>query len=365
MSRQALALKYRPSTFQDLTEQYSIKKILSTQISTGTIKNGYLFTGPAGCGKTTSARIFARMINDGKGTPIELDAASNNSVDDIRSICEQAQTRALDSEYKIFILDEVHVLSNQAWQAMLKTLEEPPMKSIFILCTTNPEKIPQTILSRVQRYNFQKIGLEGIVNRLIAILEAENDEIQSTGSQDAVHDIEWAREEGLPVIDWDIHAIHLIAKLANGGMRDAITLMDKCLSYSHKLTEENVVAALGVADYSTMFQLNDAIFSSNITYALEVIDKVYNAGVDLKQFMKTYFEFILDIRKYEILQSFDFIKIPSTHKEELDNYGNAEYNILAGLLKELVDINHNIKWEKDCKPYIEARLLLFMEVRDL
>ena len=362
MSRQALALKYRPTSFKDLTEQESIKKILSTQISTGTIKNGYLFTGPAGCGKTTSARIFARMINDGKGTPIELDAASNNSVDDIRSICEQAQTRALDSEYKIFILDEVHVLSNQAWQAMLKTLEEPPMKSIFILCTTNPEKIPQTILSRVQRYNFQKIGLDGIVDRLIAILEAEADEFCDMKGNDFMNADEYMAEGGY---DWDIHAIHLIAKLANGGMRDAITLMDKCLSYSHKLTEENVVAALGVADYSTMFQLNDAIFSSNITYALEVIDKVYNSGVDLKQFMKTYFEFILDIRKYELLQSFDFIKIPSTHREELDNYGNAEYNILAGLLRELVDINHNIKWEKDCKPYIEARLLLFMEVRDL
>lgn len=339
----SLAVKWRPTSFNELTEQESIKKILSTQINTGTIKNGYLFTGPAGCGKTTSARIFARMINNGKGTPIELDAASNNSVDDIRNICEQAQTRALDSEYKIFILDEVHVLSNQAWQAMLKTLEEPPVKSIFILCTTNPEKIPQTILSRVQRYNFQKIGLDGIVDRLIYILEQENEEDSS--------------------IDWDIHAVYLIAKLANGGMRDAITLMDKCLSYSHNLTEENVVAALGVADYSTMFQLNDAIFSNKITDILAVVDKVYNAGVDLKMFMRTYFEFVLDIRKYDILQSFDFIKIPQTYKEELSQYGDAEYNILFDLLKELVDINHNIKWEKDCKPYIEARLLLFVEGR--
>ena len=360
MSRQALALKYRPSDFSSLTEQESIKKILSTQISTGTIKNGYLFTGPAGCGKTTSARIFARMINNGKGTPIELDAASNNSVDDIRSICEQAQTRALDSEYKIFILDEVHVLSNQAWQAMLKTLEEPPMKSIFILCTTNPEKIPQTILSRVQRYNFQKIGLEGIVNRLIYILEQEANEFCDMKGNDFMNTDEYLAEGGY---DWDIHAIYLIAKLANGGMRDAITLMDKCLSYSHKLTEENVVTALGVADYITMFQLNDAIFSNKITEILAVIDKVYSAGVDLKMFMRTYFEFILDIRKYDILRSFDFIKIPQTYKEELHQYGDAEYNILGDLLKELVDINHNIKWEKDCKPYIEARLLLFVEGR--
>lgn len=358
MSRQALALKYRPKSFDDLTEQDSIKRILSTQIATNTIKNGYLFTGPAGCGKTTSARIFANMINNGKGIPIELDAASNNSVDDIRGICEQAQTKALDSEYKVFILDEVHVLSNQAWQAMLKTLEEPPMKSIFILCTTNPEKIPQTILSRVQRYNFQKIGLEGIVYRLITILEAESDEFCEAHGNDFMSQEEYMSEGGY---DWDIHAIHLIAKLANGGMRDAITLMDKCLSYSHHLTEDNVVSALGVADYSTMFDLTAFILQQSVHNCLDVIDSVYNSGVDLKQFMKTYFEFILDVRKYELLKSFDRIKIPTTYESDLSNYGEQEYLVIGRLMEELVDINHQIKWEKDCKSYIEARLMLFVE----
>lgn len=358
MSRQALALKYRPSTFDDLTEQESIKKILSTQIDTGTIKNGYLFTGPAGCGKTTSARIFARMINEGKGIPIELDAASNNSVDDIRRICEQAQTRSLDSEYKVFILDEVHVLSNQAWQAMLKTLEEPPVKSIFILCTTNPEKIPQTILSRVQRYNFQKIGVDGIVERLLHILEAESTEFCEAHGNDFGTEEEYMSEGGY---DWDIRAIHLIAKMANGGMRDAITLMDKCLSFSHNLTEENVVNALGVADYSTMFRLNDALFEMSMVKCLDIVGEVYNAGIDLKQFMKTYFEFILDIRKYELLKSFDCIRIPMTYKDILSEYGDPEYSVVERLLSEIMDINHQIKWEKDCKSYIEARLILFTE----
>ena len=172
----SLAVKYRPTTFDDLTEQSSIKTILTNQINAGEIKNGYLFAGGAGTGKTTSARIFASMINKGKGVPIELDAASNNSVDDIRRITEDAQTQSLDSEYKVFILDEVHSLSSQAWQAFLKTLEEPPTKSIFILCTTNPERIPQTILSRVQRYNFQRISHEGIVSRLKHIIELENNE---------------------------------------------------------------------------------------------------------------------------------------------------------------------------------------------
>ena len=170
----SLAIKYRPIVFDDVVEQSSIKVILQEQIRSKTIKNGYLFVGSAGTGKTTCARIFANEINEGHGTPIEMDAASNNSVDDIRNVIAQAQTKSLDSEYKIFIIDEAHSLSNSAWQAMLKTLEEPPAKSIFIFCTTDPQKIPKTILSRVQRYDFQRISQQGIVNRLRYIIEQEN-----------------------------------------------------------------------------------------------------------------------------------------------------------------------------------------------
>lgn len=358
----ALAIKYRPNSFSDLTEQESIKKILSYQIQTKTIKNGYLFTGPAGCGKTTSARIFADMINEHKGFPIELDAASNNSVDDIRQICEQAQTKALDSEYKVFILDEVHVLSSQAWQAMLKTLEEPPAKSVFILCTTNPEKIPATILSRVQRYNFQRIGLKGIEDRLFTILEAENAEIQSNGSQDAVADIEWAIREGLPIIDWEATAVSLIAKLANGGMREAITLMDKCLSYSKDLTECNVIKALGVANYSVMFGLNDAIISSDLKEVFNIVNSIYAEGIDLKQFMKTYFEFLLDIEKYYVLKNFDSIKIPSSYSQKLSSYSDNQKvtDTMLPLLKLVMQLNSDLKWEKNPKDLIEASLAVFV-----
>ena len=170
----ALAIKYRPATWDDVTEQNSTKIILQQQLESGEVKNAYLFCGPAGCGKTTCARIFAHDINNGQGNPIELDAASNNGVDDVREIIQQAKTKSLDSEYKIFIIDECHALSNSAWQAMLKIIEEPPAKSIFIFCTTNPERIPKTILSRVQRYDFNRISTEGIVNRLKYILEQEN-----------------------------------------------------------------------------------------------------------------------------------------------------------------------------------------------
>lgn len=244
----ALAIKYRPKTFDEVTEQGSIKVILQEQISTGTIKNAYLFTGGAGTGKTTCARIFANEINKGQGVPIEMDAASNNSVEDVRSITAQAQTKSLDSEYKIFIIDECHSLSNSAWQAMLKTLEEPPAKSIFIFCTTDPQKIPKTILSRVQRYDFQRISKDGIVKRLNYICDKEA--IDMTGS-----------------IEPD--ALEYLAKLADGGMRDAITLMDKCLSYSTELTVENVVKALGVANYDVMFSLLDSLIESKTSLCLE------------------------------------------------------------------------------------------------
>lgn len=174
MATKALAVKYRPTVWEDVTEQNSTKIILQQQIESGEVKNAYLFCGPAGCGKTTCARIFANEVNHLQGNPIELDAASNNGVDDVRNIIQQAQTQSLNSEYKIFIIDECHALSNSAWQAMLKIIEEPPAKSIFIFCTTNPERIPKTILSRVQRYDFNRISTEGIVNRLKYILEQEN-----------------------------------------------------------------------------------------------------------------------------------------------------------------------------------------------
>ena len=335
----SLAVKYRPTRFEDVSEQESVRVILENQINTHTIKNGYLFTGGAGTGKTTCARIFASMINEGKGVPIELDAASNNSVDDIRTLTDDAQTQSIDSEYKVFIIDECHSLSSQAWQAMLKTLEEPPEKSIFIFCTTNPEKIPATILSRVQRFNFKRISQEGIVKRLTYILHEEN----------------------VPEVQGGYDAVSYIARIADGGMRDAITLMDKCLSFSPELTVKNVVSALGLSDYETMFDLLDNIINCEKKAVINLINKVYSSGVDLKLFFKSFYEFILDINVYRITRELSNTKIPVTYEINLYQMGTAEHAICKSLLEALLPLLNDIKWEANPKMRIVANLLIFME----
>ena len=330
---ESLAVKYRPKTFEDVTEQQSVKTILQQQIGSGEIQHAYLFCGGAGTGKTTSARIFANEINKGKGNPLELDGASNNSVDDVRNIIQQAKVQSMDSEYRIFILDEVHAFSGNAWQAMLKLLEEPPKKSVFIMCTTNPEKIPRTIMSRVQRFDFRRISQDGISARLYHICKTEN----------------------VRVIDTD--AIHYIAKIADGGMRDAITLLDKCLAYSRDLTVENVIQALGTVDYEVFFELSDALVDIDSAGVIKVIETVYADGKDLKQFIKDYMSFLLDINKYDITHTFDYLQLPNTYAETLQNYTQGWYDGCKDLLPVIVKLNADIKWDTQPKVTIEARLL--------
>lgn len=335
----SLATKYRPKTFDDVTEQESAKTILQQQISSGEIQHAYLFCGGAGTGKTTTARIFANEINKGKGNPLELDGASNNSVDDVRNIIQQAKVQSMDSEYRIFILDEVHALSNNAWQALLKLLEEPPKKAVFIMCTTDPQKIPRTILSRVQRFDFRRISMTGIKNRLEDICDAEN------------------REVDREVIRYDAFALEYLAKIADGGMRDAITLLDKCLAYSKELTVNNVVSALGTVDYDIMVELTDALYGRNLGEIIGCVEKVYADGKDLKQFVKDYTGFLLDINKFDITHSFEFLQLPNTYLAVLQSKGSEWYNMCRELLPVIVSLNAEIKWDTQPKVAIEAKLL--------
>lgn len=691
MAKTPLAVKYRPKTFEDMTEQSAIKDILENQIKTKTFQHGYLFTGPAGTGKTTSARIFANMINDGKGNPIEVDAASNSGVDNIRGIIEDAKRKPLDAEYKIFIVDECfhgstlittptgsipikdikvgdkvcnmygigtvthlfknrvftnrlccvkidgvktfttvehlyftnngwveaqnlregdivyaptylrnlwkdifkqtkgsevllsrmlccftdtgekkeisreygcsvlcdlwkaiqddtlqtkkdlfrrvqeridfytgktsisanriwkdvereikstyvntkpdarfteyreddrnkeiewylgnlertegwqwsiynasneivqrtesrtnirisdknelsekgtsisyllqsrpclsydkdgdrggwertqneklyrkgfeenqiskfnrvesveiykrgyndelfrcgfsseilcgeyaemydievdnhhsyfangvlvhncHSLSSGAWQALLKTLEESPKYAIFILCTTNPEKIPSTILSRVQQYQFQKISNEGIYNRLHKILEEESNEIDLLTCQ----------------LSWEKEALEYISKLSSGGMRDAITLLDKCISLSPNLTMENVLKTVGAENYDTFIQMLYALVNKDGTSAVQIIEDIYNSGKDVKLFMKEFAKFILEVEKYCLFKNFKYINLPNTMKPELEELCNEN---IFDIMELVVDVNNKIKWDSDPKTLIELSTLLY------
>ena len=344
MATKALAIKYRPQSWDDVVEQESTKVILKQQLDSGEIKNAYLFCGPAGCGKTTCARIFAHDINKGEGNPIELDAASNNGVDDVRNIIQQAKTKSINSEYKIFIIDECHAISNAGWQAMLKIIEEPPAKSIFIFCTTDPQKIPKTILSRVQRYNFNRISQEGIAIRLTDIYDSEIG--ISTDTQNEV-----------------CESLEYIAKIADGGMRDAITLMDKCLAYSTTLTLENVVKALGTTDYDTMFKLTDCLIDYKTPKAISIIEDIYNNGKDLKQFVKQYVQFLLDLDKYGIGCDWKYLQLPRLEDYELwlKDCGDREFGLIERWLSVFVNLNADIKWSQAVKHEIESSIVLESE----
>ena len=287
-----------------------------------TIRN-FLFIGAAGIGKTTSARAVAYLLNDGVGEPIEIDAASHSGVDAMREIVQQAKSYPVGCKYKVFIIDEVHSISPAGWQVLLKTLEENPAKSVFILCTTNPEKIPSTILSRVQTFQLSKISLDGIHQRLKYILECEKKEGQ---------EIRYTEE-----------AVNYISKLANGGMRDAITLLDKALSYSKEITLENLSQALNLPNYDDYFLLLNAVAKKDNKLIAEIIHRVYNSGVNFVKWFEGFHAFVCNIVKYIFLQDINTTMIPAYYQEKISNYGVAHSTLCLKLANKLIKLNQELK----------------------
>lgn len=244
------------------------------------------------------------------------------------------------------LVHNCHMLSTGAWNAMLKLLEEPPAQTVFVFCTTDPQKIPATILSRVQRYDFQRIKFESIVQRLEYIINSENGEAKEISGCDE------------DLYTYDSEAVEYIAKMADGGMRDAITLLDKCLSYNEELTIENVVKALGVVNYEIMFELIGAIIDHNMELSIELIEEIHRSGADLKQFVKQFNNFILDLVKYYLFQNFTYVKIPSIYTEQMEEF--LDFNC-APILDEILELQNQIKWETDPKPLIQSRILLLCQ----
>lgn len=329
-----LAVDYRPKSFEDLCEQESIVNILQYQIDEDCPKNAYLFTGPAGCGKTTSARILANALNKGKGMPIEKDAARHNGVDKVRAIIDEAGFQSLDSKYKIFIIDEAHMITTEGWNAMLKILEEPPKNTIFIFCTTDPQKIIPTVLSRVQRFDFQRITLKTIIERLKYILD----------------------QERLP--DYDNEAIEFIARMANGGMRDAISLLEKCIDYKPQITIESVIEALGYIDYEVLSDIVLALKNKEAGTVIEIIEKLYMNGVEIKFLVKQLLSFVLDLCTYSNLKNFNYISVPAIFKDKMDYLTDNCSSAPITLLKELIQLDGSLRYETNPKLLVESTMVV-------
>ncbi len=349
MARAALYNIYRPKKFDDVEEQFAVKQILGHELKNNQVKGVLLFTGGAGTGKTTSARIFANELEPSRSNIIEINCADHTGVDDVRSlVIESSKTKPLHGKYKIFILDEVHMLTVQSQNALLKLLEEPPSYCIYIMCTTDPQKILGTILSRSFRYDFQLISQQGIVKRLNYILEQEKQ-----------------IPDGCGVESWTQEALDMIATLAGGHMRNAIANLDKIVSFSKNITVTDVEKVAGVTSYQLLFDMLDCLLAKDETLLLSRIDQIAKSGMDLKLFVKNFLSFVLDINKYVILKTEStndsyksLIQIPTSYADRLVQYNISHRKELKGLLRLLIELNSSLRWETTVRPVLETNLLL-------
>ena len=274
---QALYRKWRPKDFSDVYGQPHVTRTLQSQLESGRISHAYLFTGSRGTGKTTCAKILSKAVNclnPKDGNPcneceicrgiengsildvIEIDATSNNGVDNIRDLREEANFTPANAKYRVYIIDEVHMLSIGAINALLKTLEEPPSHVIFILATTEIHKLPSTILSRCQRFDFKRISPEDITARLMYVAERENSNLTS-------------------------NAASLIARIADGGMRDALSLLDRCLAMGNDIDENTVSDAAGIAGTIHLFSFSEYVAKNDFTSALKLVSRLHNESCDI------------------------------------------------------------------------------------
>ena len=340
MAYTALYRKFRPTTFADVVGQEHITRTLRNQIIADRVGHAYLFNGGRGTGKTSSAKILARAINclnpkdgepcneceicrgalNGSLTDIvEMDAASNNSVEDIRSIREEVNFLPTKAKYRVYIIDEVHMLSPGAFNALLKTLEEPPEHVKFILATTEPQKLPATILSRCQRFDFKRISNEDIIKRLKVVCNESNIEITDS-------------------------ALNIIAVLSEGAMRDALSILERCIQDGeNKIDEDKIKDLVGIPKISFVNSITEAIIDYDIDKALKSMDDILNEGKDLNNFLWEIIKYIKDILIYKSSKKADLYS-----EDEIANINAISEKVtkekLVNLIYELSKLETDMKW---------------------
>lgn len=337
----ALYRKYRPRTFDEVVGQEHITKTLLNQIKLDKVSHAYLFTGSRGTGKTSTAKIFAKAINclnPQNGSPcgecevcksldgtnidvLEIDAASNNGVDEIRELREKVKYPPVVGKYKVYIIDEVHMLSSSAFNALLKTLEEPPSHTVFILATTEVHKLPATILSRCIRFDFRLVSLENLSLLLKRVL----------------------KEEG---VTYDEQSINIIARAGEGGVRDTLSIADRCVSFAGgNLTSEKVVSVLGVSERDVLMNASSKIFEKKVGESLVELDKILSSGKSPLVFSNDLISYFRDLlliytlgdesRKIVIVKDDVYAKMKSQADKKNYNVILKAIEILSGVEQEL------------------------------
>ena len=361
MGYQALYRRYRPARFEDFVGQEAVIKTLRSQIMSGRIAHAYLFCGTRGTGKTSTAKVFARAVNcehPENGDPcgvcptckalaeensldiLEIDAASNNGVDEIRDLREKVKYPPQTGRYRVYIIDEVHMLYQGAFNALLKTLEEPPAYVVFILATTEPQKLPATILSRCQRFDFGRIPAHQIIERLHVALE--EGQIQA---EDA--------------------ALARIARAAEGGMRDAWSIMDMCLSYAQEedggLTEELVLRVLGAADKSFLFAFADKLIDSDAAGALALIDEMMRKGREVQVFVRDVSAHLRALMLADICDEAQLSSLLEVTHEDAAEYiaqaGRTSHTRLMRMLDLFLASETDMKWAAQPRFALETAAL--------
>lgn len=358
MSYMALYRKFRPDNFNDVKGQDHIVTTLRNQIRSGRIGHAYLLTGTRGTGKTTVAKLFAKAVNcenPHEGNPcnecrmckgiisgtsmnvIEIDAASNNGVENVREIVDEVRYSPTEGKYKVYIIDEVHMLSAGAFNALLKTIEEPPSYVIFILATTEVHKIPVTILSRCQRYDFKRISIETIANRLRELMDIENIEIEDK-------------------------ALKYIARVADGSLRDALSLLDQCISFylGKKITYDNVLDVLGTVDTKVFSDLLQCVKRQDVSGCIRILDDIESNGRELSQFVTDFIWYLRNLLLVKTTENVsDIIIDMSTEnlmqlKEEAQSFDEV---VLMRYIRVFSDLANQIRYASRKRILLEIALI--------